>query len=204
MLDQPLRRAKEALFQPLIRGPLARLDPNRITQWACAIGLLSAISASLGLYRWALLAWLLNRFLDGLDGTLARVTGRQSDWGGYQDIVLDHLVYASLPLGIALASGNIQVYQACALLQACYFVNTISWCYLSALLEKRKHGSQTQQEMTSVTMPAAVIEGSETLLFFTLFLLFPKYAAPLFLLKAGLVSVGVWQRWVFARRCLQN
>jgi len=203
MLDHPLRHAKEALFQPLIRGPLARVDPNRITQWACAIGLLSALAASQGLYRWALVAWLFNRILDGLDGTLARVTQRQTDWGGYQDIVLDHLVYASLPLGIAFASGNILVFQACALLQACYFVNTISWCYLAALLEKRQHGAQVKQEMTSVTMPAAIIEGTETVLFFTLFLLLPNYATPLFLLKAALVSVGVWQRWLFARRVLR-
>jgi hypothetical protein len=87
-------------------------------------------------------------------------------------------------------------------LQAVYFVNTISWCYLAALLEKRQAGAQSGGEMTSVTMPAALIEGTETVLFFSAFLLWPGWAGPLFSIKAALVSVGVYQRWIFARNVL--
>jgi phosphatidylglycerophosphate synthase len=133
---------------------------------------------------------------------VARVTGRQSDWGGYQDIVLDHVIYAVLPLGVAWNQGQPPVFLACAVLQASYFVNTISWCYLAALLEKRQAGCAQGAELTSVTMPGAWIEGTETTLFFSGFILFPGWVGPLFWLKATLVSVGVLQRWTFARRVL--
>ena len=204
MLDQPLRHAKEALFRPLVAGPLARIHPNRVTQLACFFGLASAAAAALGQFRLALSLWLINRLLDGLDGTMARVSGRQSDWGGYQDIVLDHVVYAAIPLGVACASSQSWVYLACAGLQASYFVNTISWCYLAALLEKRQSGAAQSGEMTSVTMPAALIEGTETVLFFCAFLLWPAWAGGLFVLKALLVSLGVLQRWSFACRVLTH
>lgn len=204
MLDQPLRRAKEALFRPFLRGPVARIHPDSITRAACLVGLLAAGLASQRLYGPALLAWLLNRFLDGLDGSLARATRRQSDWGGYQDIVLDHVVYAAIPLGLAWGQWQTSTLAACALLQASYFLNTISWCYLAALLEKRQQGACHQAEMTSVTMPAALIEGSETVLFFTAFLLWPDWLTALFCLKACLVSVGVGQRWAFARKVLSR
>lgn len=183
----------------MARGPLARLQPDRVTQVACLFGLACAFAAGMGFYGLALVFWLTNRVLDGLDGTLARARGLQSDWGGYQDIVLDHIVYAAIPLGLALHSGESRVVMACAVLQASYFVNTISWCYLAALMEKRRVGAGHLGEMTSVAMPAALIEGTETVLFFCAFLLWPALAAPLFWLKAILVSVGVYQRWRFAR-----
>lgn len=203
MLDQSLRQAKEALFHPLMRGPLKRISPDIVTRWAFLVGLACALAAGLGQPGWALVLWWVNRFLDGLDGSLARAQQTQSDWGGYQDIVLDHVVYAAIPLGIAVSSGEGSVTLACALLQAAYFVNTISWCYLAALLEKRQQGAQTRGEMTSITMPPALIEGTETVLFFTAFLIWPDWAAPLFVLKALLVGVGVGQRWLFAAGCLK-
>lgn len=161
-----------------------------------------ATLAGLGLHRLALCLWIANRLLDGLDGTMARVQQRDGDWGGYQDIVLDHLVYAAVPLGIAFACPSRSSLMACSILQASYFVNTISWCYLAALLEKRQSGGAARGEMTSITMPAALIEGTETAIFFALFLLWPSFAAEMFSLKALLVLIGVYQRWRFARLSL--
>ena len=202
MLDQSLRKTKEVLLEPLVRGPLSRIHPNLVTRAAFVVGLLSAGLASQGAYSWALGAWLVNRVLDGLDGTLARVTGQQSDWGGYQDIVLDHILYSAFPLAVAFADGRREAFLACSVLQAAYFVNTISWCYLAALLEKLQFGASASSEMTSVTMPAALIEGTETVVFFSAFLLFPSWICSLFFVKALLVCVGVVQRWRFAQRTL--
>ncbi len=198
MLDQWLRETKDAVFRPLIRGPLRTTPPERVTRAAFVAGLACALCAASGFYRAALALWGVNRLLDGLDGTMARVQKSQSDWGGYQDILLDHVVYALVPLGIAFAQAQPSVMAACALLQASYFVNTISWCYLAALLEKRQAGAASRGESTSITMPSALIEGTETVLFFSLFLLCPAWSGPLFSLKAGLVLVGVKQRWRFA------
>jgi phosphatidylglycerophosphate synthase len=203
LLDQPLRQAKEALFRPFVNGPLSRLKPDWVTRCACGVGLVCALAAAFACYRLAFGLWWLNRFLDGLDGSLARAQGSQSDWGGYQDIVLDHIVYAVIPIGIAYSTQNPTNLGACSLLQACYFVNTISWCYLAALLEKRQLGAQARGEMTSTTMPPALIEGTETVIFFSLFLAFPAWCGWLFSLKALLVAIGVWQRWRCAREVLR-
>jgi phosphatidylglycerophosphate synthase len=202
MLDQWLRETKDAVFRPFIRGPLRTTPPDRVTRAAFAAGLACGLCAAGGFYRAALVLWGINRVLDGLDGTMARVQKSQNDWGGYQDILLDHLVYALVPLGIAFSQARPSVMAACAVLQASYFVNTISWCYLSALLEKRQAGATSRGESTSITMPSALIEGTETVMFFSLFLLCPAWAGPLFSLKAGLVLVGVRQRWHFASQVL--
>lgn len=196
MLDGSLRPWKEKLLGPLAHGPLRGVTPDQLTWAGLLFGLLCAAAAAVGAWRWAVALWLANRVCDGLDGTLARVRGLQSDWGGYLDILLDHIVYAAIPLGIAVRVG---CWPECAFLQATYFVNTISWCYLAALLEKR---ALRDASFTSVTMPAALIEGSETVIFFTMFLLWPQSAPAGFLLKGLLVSAGVWQRYRLARRLL--
>lgn len=204
MLDQRLRQVKEDLLTPLIRGPLRRVHPDQVTWAAFGLGLGSALAASQGSFRLALGLWMANRLMDGLDGTMARVRKIQTDWGGYQDIVLDHVVYACIPLGIAWSSGKTEVLLACAVLQASYFVNTISWCFLSALLEKRAAELVRSGQLTSVNMPAALIEGSETFLFFLAFLLWPQWAGQGFWLMSLLVCWGVGQRWQIARHLLSK
>ena len=78
--------------------------------------------------------------LDGLDGTLARVPARQTDFGGYLDILLDFAVYTAVPTGLALGLGTAPALAACAVLVGSFFVNAASWMYLSAVLERRGAG----------------------------------------------------------------
>ena len=54
------------------------------------------------------MAWCLNRFLDGMDGVVARATKTSSDFGGYLDIVVDFTVYGVVPLGIVLGHPTAQ------------------------------------------------------------------------------------------------
>ena len=204
MLDHPLRHWKERVLAPLARGPLGRVHPNFLSSVSAALGLTCALFAALGCMRLALFFWLANRCFDGLDGTVARLHQKTSDWGAYLDILYDHVIYAAIPLALAVSSADPKVYLACAFLQAAFFVNTISWCYLSALLEKRQAGAAERGELTSVTMPAALIEGAETVLFFSCFLIWPGAALWLFSLMALLVSLGVFQRWQFARKELSS
>jgi hypothetical protein len=53
-------------------------------------------------------------------------------------------------------------------------------------------------------MPAGLIGGTETIIFYSLFLLWPLYLVPLYLLMAGLVLVTVGQRLVWASRHLRE
>ena len=87
-------------------------------------------------------------------------------------------------------------------LEATFFVNACSGMYLSAVLEKRAAGARATGELTTVTMPPALIAGFETVIFFALFFLFPGRLVMLFGLMSVLVGVNIVQRLVWARRAL--
>jgi phosphatidylglycerophosphate synthase len=141
----------------------------------------------------ALALWLANRVLDGLDGTLARVQGAQSDVGGYVDLLLDFVVYAAIPFGLVLGRPSVATALAALALVGSFYVNAASWMYLAALLERRGVGARSRGELTSITMPEGLIGGSETVVLYTLFL---------FSAMAALVVVTAAQRLVWAVRRL--
>jgi phosphatidylglycerophosphate synthase len=198
VLDRLLRYPRDRLLTPLVQGPLRAIHPTTVTLLAWVVGLAAGVAAWQRLYLPALGLWLLNRVLDGLDGTLARAQGRQSDLGAYLDIVLDMMIYAVVPLGLALGIDTPGVYRSLALMLGSFYVNAASWMYLSALLEKRHQGAAARGELTTVTMPGGLIEGAETIVFYVLFLVLPGEVEWLFGLMAGLVLVTTVQRLVWA------
>lgn len=203
MVDHLLRRPKEQLLLPIARRVGAHLHPTAITLLAFGFGLAAALCLWRGAMAAGFMLWLLNRIIDGLDGTVARATHTQSDWGGYLDILLDTVVYAIIPLALVLHTPSATLWLALALLLVSFYINSISWAYLAAVLEKRAAGAKAQGEMTSVTMPTGVIEGTETVLFFSAFMLFPTGLVWLFGLMAALVAVNIGQRLWWAWRNLE-
>lgn len=203
MTDRYLRHHKEALLAPIARVTPPAVHPLAITAVAFAVGIGAALAAAAGWFALALGLWLANRVLDGLDGTLARVRERQSALGGYLDILLDVIVYAAIPLGIAWHDGSRAAFLAVAVLLASFYVNAISWSYLAALLERRGHGAGATGEMTAVTMPAGLIEGAETVVLFALALAIPAWSAAIFWAMAAAVGFTALQRAAWAARELR-
>ena len=201
MLDHTLRVYKDDLLRPLA-GHLGRISPNAITVLALVVGLAAASAAALQWYWVALGLWLLNRVLDGLDGMVARTHARQSDFGGYLDIVLDFVVYAAVPIGLYLGNPSGANALALILLLSSFYVNAASWIYLSAILEKRAAGAGVRGELTTVTMPNGLVGGAETILFYSVFLVWPGGLPWLFGVMTTMVLVGVGQRLWWARRNL--
>jgi phosphatidylglycerophosphate synthase len=155
-------------------------------------------------------AWLASRVLDGLDGVVARLQGSQSDLGGYLDIVLDTMGYAAVPLGIAAHHGTALAWASAAGLLAAFYVNAVSWSYLATLLVQR-HGRGgepnapvTPPRLTSTPMPAGIVEGTETVVFFTLMLAIPGWALPLIWLMMALTLATALQRLLRAPRLLRG
>ena len=203
MLDPFLRGTKDRILLPVARGVGRSVSPNAVTVASAAVGLGAAWMASREAWGAALALWLGGRVLDGVDGTLARATGKQSDFGGYLDILLDFVVYAAVPIGVAAGvEPEARTLFALAWLLGAFFVNSASWMYLAAVLEKRAQGAGARGEQTSVTMPTGLIEGTETIVFYSLFLLFPAHAATLFLAMAALVGINIAQRLAWAARHL--
>jgi phosphatidylglycerophosphate synthase len=199
MFDASLRKVKDWVGAPLARR-LSRVSPIGISLVALVVALLAAWSAYHQLYPTAFALWLLNRTLDGLDGLIARMHNKQSDFGGYVDILTDFVAYAALPIGLVAGSPSSERYLALAFMLASFYINTASWMYLAAILEKRAlHGDDTQ---TTIVMPAGLIGGFETIIAFGVFTLFPTYLTTLYGIFTVLVFITITQRIIWAKHVL--
>ena len=110
----------------------------------------------------------------------------------------------NIVLGVAAGVDTRIAWIAAAALVASFFVNAISWSYLAAVLEKRGHGAAATGEMTTITMPPALVEGTETIVLFSVFIALPNAAVPTFLAMAALVILNVVQRIGWAARHLTD
>jgi len=103
MFDEPFR----ARFSPAVRPvvlTLARLGigPNHVSLAAFILGVAAAALVARGQAYAGLVVWGISRLGDGLDGALARETGRGTPFGGYLDITLDMGAYAAMVVGFAV------------------------------------------------------------------------------------------------------
>jgi phosphatidylglycerophosphate synthase len=212
MIDRSLRRVKDRLLDSIGRGVLVRLHAQTVTVVALLMALGAAVIAAFELSsqaRWpwrlaAVGAWLVSRALDGVDGSVARARGTQSDRGGYLDMMCDTLAYAAVPIGLAIAADSQSAWMWCALLLATYYVNTMSWTYLSSIEERRAaaslHGDGGLQ--TTIAMPAGLIEGFETMVLVAVMLAWPAHLELWFAVTAGLVAITACVRVVTGLRRL--
>ncbi len=209
MLDPVLRPAKDRLLRPLAAGVAGWAHPHAITAVGGALGVGCALlctQVSPAARGAALALWLLSRVVDGLDGAVARRRGEASDLGGYLDIMVDFAVYALVPLGLAYGAapgGGIAVWGSLAALLASFYVNSASWMYLAAVMEKRGRARLSGGgPATSVVMPTGIVEGTETILLYVLYIMLPAALVPLFALSVALVLATTVQRVVWAVRTL--
>ncbi len=201
MRDTLLRQQKDRLLTPLVNQFFRTIHPNFVSFVALLVGLLSAVAILNHAYWVGLGLWLANRTLDGLDGLIARTHHKQSDFGGYLDLFFDFIVYLAIPLAFLLAWPlPINLWAGIALF-AVYYLNTMSWTVLTAILEKRQ--LQSSARLTTLEMPTGLIEGAETILFYSAFYLLPGYLAYLLGCMTILVLYTALQRVWWAYRHLQ-
>ncbi len=199
MFDEQMRGIKDGVFDPLAQLLLA-IPPWFFSVVGLLVGLWAAVALWQQQYALGFGLWFLNRVFDGLDGAVARQCGKQSDFGGYLDIIVDFVVYAAIPVGLAVGRGETAVYLALIFLLSSFYVNGASWMYLAAILEKRKLAHSDR--LTTITMPTGLIGGVETIIFYTAFIFFPAYLAWLFTAMGLLVLITIGQRLIWARQHL--
>ncbi len=187
MIDRMLARSAQALA---MRG----VSANALTAAGLGAGLVAAVCIGFGAFALALGFGIVSRLFDGLDGAVARLT-RPGPLGGYLDILADFTVYAALPLGFAAHAPGLNALPAAVLL-ASFFVNAASFLGYAILAEQ--HGQQTGVNgQKSHYHATGLIEGTETIAFFTLCLLWPaafRWLAPAF------AALTFWT--VFRRSCI--
>ena len=138
------------------------VGPNWVTLLGLALAFLSFVALSYGLFYLGLILILINRFLDGLDGSLARL-GTPRKFGAFFDITSDFAFYALVPLGFAVFSPHENALPT-AFLLAAFYVNGSSFLAEAIIVEK--YNIEIDQTDKGFFYSFGLIEGFETICFF--------------------------------------
>ncbi len=156
--------------------------------WAC--GVVACVAAGTGRYGVALVAWLANRALDGLDGPVARA-GTPSERGGFLDIVADFSIYGGFVVGVAVGRPDARL--ACLVLLLAYYTSGTAFLALSSLVERR---GDPGGDGRSLRFVGGLAEGAETIVVYVAFCLRPADAATIAWVFAAAVAATAAQRIV--------
>lgn len=192
-----LRRPVAAFAAVLAR---AGVGANSITLWGFAIGLGAAASIAHSAYGLGAVLILLSRACDALDGAVARHT-RPTDAGGFLDIALDFLFYASIPLAFALAQPPANALPAAVLLSA--FMGTSSSFLAFAALAAKRGMHSTAYPDKSIYFLGGLTEATETLGVFMAMCLWPQHFAVLAYTFAALCAITTATRIVWGWRAFR-
>ena len=177
MFDATLRHLIDPALNRLGHRLAARgISADGMTLAGLGLGLLAALLIALGQPLAALVPLLAGRVADGLDGAVARAT-RQTDFGGYLDITCDFLFYGAVPLAFVLADSTANG-AAGAFLLTSFYVNGASFLGYAILAEKRGMVTRARGPK-SLYFTGGLLEGAETIAFFTLLCLLPQWFSPL-------------------------
>ena len=149
------------------------VDPNWVTLLGLALAFLCFVALSFRLFYLGLILILINRFLDGLDGSLARL-GTPRKFGAFFDITSDFAFYALIPLGFAVFSPYENALPT-AFLLAAFYVNGSSFLAEAIIIEK--YNIKIDQADKGFFYSSGLIEGFETICFFLFICFFPNVYA---------------------------
>ena len=171
------------MIRPHIDKPLARvathlvrwqISANSVTAMGFLLGMGATGFIASGQFIAGLVLFLASRVLDGLDGAVARQT-RLTDLGGYLDITLDFIVYASMVLGFALADPARNALAA-AFLTTSFMAPAAT--FLAYAIFAAKRGITTEiRGRKSMYYLGGLTEGFETILTLSLMCLLPHWFA---------------------------
>ena len=171
----------DAVIRPHIDKPLARvathlvrwqISANSVTAMGFLLGMGAAGLIASGQFLPGLVLFLVSRVLDGLDGAVARQT-RLTDLGGYLDITLDFIVYASMVMAFALADPARNALAA-AFLTTSFMAPAAT--FLAYAIFAAKRGITTEiRGRKSMYYLGGLTEGFETILTLSLMCLLPYW-----------------------------
>lgn len=193
MLDKFITPVIKPLLTPIVVFVHKRgMTADQITVAGFLMGLLAVPLLAFEFWYGALLAIILNRILDGLDGALARHTGQSSSAGGFLDITLDFLFYAAIPLGFIIANPEQNALAGALLLAA--FIGTGSSFLAFAIAAEKFKLEKPQFKYKSFYYLNGLTEGTETIALFIAFCLWPQHFALLATLFAIACAITIFTR----------
>lgn len=172
MLDRLLQTALQPLLTRAAKG-LVRMGigADALTLVGFAVGMVAAVAIALQSYTLGLIMLLASRLMDGLDGAVARESA-PTDRGGFLDITLDFLFYASIPLAFAIAHPLQNALPAAVLLAA--FIGTASSFLAFAIVAEKNRITSTAFPDKSFYFLGGLTEATETIVALSAMCLWPQ------------------------------
>ena len=197
MLDrratQLIKPALDGVARALVR---AGVGADALTLAGFGLGLFAAVLIAVQLYLAGAAAIFASRLCDGLDGAVARQT-QPTDRGGFLDITLDFIFYASIPLAFAMADPARNALPAAALLAA--FMGTGASFLAFAVIAARRGMASTDWPEKSFYFLGGLTEATETLACFAAMCLWPQHFGALAYGFAALCALTtatrLWWGW---------
>lgn len=185
-----VRRPVAWLAKPLEKRGITA---DQVTIGGFCVGILAMFALGMGWFKVALSLIVLNRLADGIDGVLARKNGT-TDAGGFLDIVLDFIFYASVAVGFAFAEPDKNALPAMILLFS--FMGTGSSFLAFASIAGKRGIESPVYKKKSLYYLGGLTEGTETIVFFVIICLFPSKFPLLALLFAAACFITTTTRIV--------
>lgn len=148
------------------------ISANAVSWIGFVIGIFAINFIAMEMYGWALLAILLNRLCDGLDGAIARST-KVTDFGVFLDASLDYIFYGGVIFAFALANPTANGLAAACML----FGFAAAACAMLAysVIAYKNHNEQQLNLDHSPFYLGGLVQGSETLIALVVLCLFPGW-----------------------------
>ena len=175
MFDRHLQKLTQKPLSFFAKIILKYLSANQITILGFIFGLMMCLFIYIELFFLAIFFLILNRICDVLDGVIARLTV-PTYLGAYLDIFLDFIFYSAFILIFGLLDTN-NIIISCLLLFSYICTGTT---FLAQAIIQPKLDLVQKDESIDIDIPksfyysAGLIEGTETILFMILCLLFPN------------------------------
>jgi phosphatidylglycerophosphate synthase len=169
---------------------------DHVTLVGFAVGLAAAGAIALDHSLIGLALLLISRVFDGIDGALARLT-TPTDRGGFLDITLDFLFYASIPLAFAVAQPLTNALPAAVLLAT--FIGTATTFLAFATLAAQRGKKSAVFPNKGFYYLGGLTEATETLICFAVMCLWPAQFALFAYSFAALCGLTIitrlWAGW---------
>ena len=172
MFDRTVQAAIKPLLSQAAKGLVrAGIGADALTVAGFFVGMAAAVAIAFEGYTIGLVLLLASRLMDGLDGAVARET-KPTDRGGFLDITLDFLFYASIPLAFAIAHPAQNALPAAVLLAA--FIGTASSFLAFAIVAEKNRMASTAIPGKSFYFLGGLTEATETIVALSAMCLWPE------------------------------
>ena len=171
MFDRQIQKYTQKPLQYIAKLFLKFISPNHMTLIGFSFGVLMCLFIIIDQYLMAIIFLFLNRLADGLDGTMARLQ-TPTPLGGYLDIVLDFLIYSGFVLSFGVTEQNNTL--TSMILLFCYIGTGSTFLAKAAILPSLTNQNLNEEIPKSFHYAVGLVEGTETIVFMVLCLLFPN------------------------------